>query len=212
MKFRLHGAWLWVVLGCCFGLTASTLRAATPAVELTATNVSMGDRGSATSTLTLTSLNGFTGQVFLSCGNGEEDIDPNGAVLPICTVSPRILTVPANGSVSGTAQFTPPPTVSTSLRPELPGRPKRGPLGAPLTACCLASLTIIGLRMKRGRSRVIAFMLLAAAGLAGLGSMTACIGKGGLAMTPGTYFYEIQADSQTGVSETTSEVKVTIHE
>jgi hypothetical protein len=195
-----------LLIFCC-GLTVCAAWAATPAVTLTAGNVSISDRGAGTSQFTLTSLNGFTGQVSVLCAGPNPG--PMELVLPVCFPTTQTLTVPANGSISGTMQFNPPWVISGSLRQDLPGR---APLGMPMIAGSLAAACLLGSTMRRDWRRRLGVMLLAAAGLVGLGSLTGCIGQGGLAMTPGSYTYTIVGENSFGQLETSKDFTVTIHE
>jgi hypothetical protein len=170
----------------------------------------MGDRGKGTSQFTLTSLNGFTGQVYVDCPNGITD--PLEVVLPICSPESQVFTLQANGSVSGTVQLNPPPTVTGSARRNLPARPGHGPLGLPIAAGGLMAAFLMGLNLRRGRGRELGTILLSAAGLAGLGAATGCIGQGGLAMTPGSYTYTLVGENSFGQLEISQDFTVTITE
>lgn len=208
MMFRRHSTLFWMLLIFCCLLPMRSARAATPAITLTATDVSMGDRGSGTSHFTLTSLNGFTGQVYVDCPNGIGQ--PLDVELPICSPDTQVLTLTANGSVSGTLQLTPPWLVSASIRRGLPAGPGRSPLGMPVTAGGLAAACLLGSRMRPDWRRRLGATVLAAAALVGLGSLTGCIGQGGLAMTPGAYTYTIVGENSFGQLETSKDFTVTI--
>jgi hypothetical protein len=210
MGFRRHSTLHCMLLIFCCGLPVCAAWAATPTVTLTAGNVSISDRGAGTSQFMLTSLNGFTGQVSVVCAGPNPG--PLELVLPVCSPNSQILTVPANGSISGTLQFNPPWVISGSLRQDLPGPPGRAPLGMPMTAGGLAAACLLGSRMRRDWRRRLGVMVLAAAGLVGLSSLTGCIGQGGLAMTPGSYTYTIIGENSFGQLETSKDITVTIHE
>lgn len=208
MAFCRHSTLPWMLLALYCGIPACASAATTPTMKLTATNVSMGDRGSGTSQFTLTSLNGFTGQVNVECPNPI--FEPLDVVLPICSPELQGFTLTANGSVSGKVQLNPPSTVTGSVRRDSPIRPRRGPLEMPIAAGGLAAASLLGLKMRRSLTRGLGMMLLAAAGLVGLGSMTACIGQGGLAMTPGSYTYTIAVENSLGQLEISQDFTVTI--
>src|ERR1039458_5227636 len=97
---------LCVVSGIGLG-GAQAVLAAAPAFTLTATNVTMAGHGSGTSQFTLTSVNGFTGTVGVSCSGPDANLLPD-LVLPSCDHPGQLLVVPANGSASGTMNFYPP--------------------------------------------------------------------------------------------------------
>ena len=180
---------------------------ATPGFTITASNVSMSDMGSGTSNFTLTSTGGFTGQVSVDCSGPDPILVPL-LILPICNPPAEIFPLPANGTASGTIQFVPPPSVQGSVDSErVPLRRNRSrevPFGA--GACAAAMLFGVGFRRRfvRHLSVIMAFAVSAAA----LASVTGCIGKGGLAMTPGTYSYVISAASATLTSKATIQVNI----
>jgi len=194
----------------CLGSVGLTARAATPGVKLTATNVSMGDRATGTSQFTLTSVNGFTGQVGVVCVGPVPG--PYNEVLPDCSHPAQVITVPANGSVSGTMQFIPPWTIPTAKLRDLPGRPRRGPLGTPVAAGGLFTACLLGLSLRRGWGQRLSVMGLAAAGLVGLGSVSGCIGQGGLAMTPGSYPYVLIGQTPSLPTTPYAVITVTVHD
>jgi hypothetical protein len=211
MGFRRHATLLWTMLALCCWFPLCAAGAAAPALKLTATNVSMGDHDTGTSKFTLTSLNGFTGQVVVTCSGGSIPLPALDEVEPICSSKSQVLTVPANGSVSGSVEIGPPWVSSGSLKENLPAFPGRKPLGMPIAAGGLAAACLLGLRLRRGWRHMLGMMALFAAGLAGLGSMTGCIGHGGLAMTPGSYDFSVYGNSLTGGTHASADIKVTIH-
>ena len=171
-----------------------------PGFNITASNVSVSDTGSGSSTYTATSLDGFTGQVAVSCFAPQVD---GLLVIPNCDVPAQIVTVPVNGSVSGKIPFTPPSNVTA--RNEGGSKPhSTGPLAA-------GAIAMIGFAAARRRrwNRTLAPLLLVAALFAGI-SATGCGGHGGLAMSHGTFGYSIQA---VGPSQQTATayIKVTVN-
>jgi hypothetical protein len=181
-----------------------------PSVTLTASNVSMSDQGTGTSQFTLASVNGFTGQVNVVCSG--PDPGPMGIVLPNCTSNTKVFNVPANGSVSGTMQLTPPWSSSVATIGNFPISQKCKALEMPATAGGLALACLVGLRLRRGWQRWFAVLGVTAAGLVGVGSVTGCIGHGGLAMQPGAHSYEIIGTTPSGVLEADTQFTVTIHQ
>jgi hypothetical protein len=176
-----------------------------PSFTLTASNVSMSDQGSGTSTFTLTSVNGFTGQVGVLCtGPSSLLVD---LVLPSCDSPTQQVVVPANGSVSGSMSFVPPFSNQSLGRR---GRPGKAPLEAPLVASALA-MGLIGLRFRRRLSRWMVLLVIGAAGLAATAGVTGCIGHGGLAMTPGTYSYTLSAAARSSSATGNTTISVTVH-
>lgn len=81
----------------------------------------------------------------------------------------------------------------------------------PLTAAGVAAVGVLCTKNRRGWLRGVRALLLAAAGLAGAMSVTGCIGQGGLAMTPGTYTFTIDANPLSGAAASSVEIKVTIN-
>src|SRR4029077_21033703 len=72
--------------------------------------------GSATSTVTVTSQNGFAGNVNLTC-----KLTPSAKVPPTCTFASNSVSVPANGTVQTTLTVgTSAPTASLRLDTSLP--------------------------------------------------------------------------------------------
>jgi hypothetical protein len=177
-----------------------------PSFTLTASNVSMSDQGSGTSTIKLTSVNGFTGQVGVLCSGPSSFLAPD-LVLPSCDSATQQLVVPANGSVTGTMSFVPPFSNQSVGRR---GRPGKAPLETPLAAGALG-MGLIGLRFRRKLSRWMAMLVLGAAGLAAMAGVTGCIGHGGLAMTPGTYSYTLSAAARSSSATGNTTISVTVH-
>jgi hypothetical protein len=183
-------------------LAAGDAAAATaPGFTITASNVSVSDTGSGSSSYTVTSVGGFTGQVGVSCFPPEI----NGALaIPNCDVPEQFLTVPANGSISGKMPFTPPTNVTARNK----GGDQRRPAG-PLAAGALMLAGFAAARKQLRWNRMLSALVLCAGLLAGL-TATGCGGHGGLAMAPGTYTYNLQAAGP-GLKIASTYITVTVH-
>ncbi len=201
MNMRVCRLSIYVVL--LWGILGGSAFAATPSFTLTASNVSMSDMGTGTSSFTVTSVNGFTGQVGVVC-TGPNTILLNDLVLPACDAPTMLLAVPANGSVKGTMTFRPPWTA----RPAVARVKLRRPLTEPLGAGALTA-ALLGFGLRKRLHRWIVVLLLCGAGLAGFSGLAGGLGTGGLAMTPGTYSYAIAGGTAAGESAT---IKVTVNE
>lgn len=186
------------VLGVGLGSTGTSY-SATPSFTITATSVSLPGQGTGSSQITLTSVNGFAGTVGVSC---YDPVVTNATepVLPSCAETVKNLVVPANGSVSGSILFYPPWDTSYETASLLTRtKPHHS---APLLAGVFIGCGLLGWRFRNTLSRcgaliAAAFFCLSLAGLVG------CMGRGGLAMTPGTYAYTISGTSP-GLTQTTT--------
>jgi hypothetical protein len=197
-------------------LSGASLFAATPSPSftITATNAilsSSGSTGTGSNSFTLTSVNGYAGQVRVNCnpptppigvkvpycGNGV----PSGGAVP---VQPPI-TLTANETVTGTITFYNAPVPCSDPCPV--SLPRRGGHGLP-QALALAGALLLGFSFRRRTPRWLTMTLFAVGTLAGLAAISAC-GTSNV-VTPGTYAYTISAtDVTTAVSVTTS-VNVTV--
>jgi hypothetical protein len=195
-------------LALCCGLLALPAWGATPGFTMKASNVSMSDMGTGVSNFTLTSVNGFTGQVGVTCTGPDTNLLPD-LVLPNCTFAVAYFVVPANGTVSGTMNFVPPNTSQAAGTIRALPLPGDSPAQTPLAAGAFAGVALLGLRFRRRLNRWPATIVLCAASLAALAGTTGCIGNGGLAMTPGTYSYVISAASTSASASST--ISVTVH-
>lgn len=174
------------------GLSAAQgLLAATPGYTITASNVSVSGQGSGVSQFTLTSVGGFTGIVGVTCIGPNTNFAPD-LILPDCNHPVENFAIPSGGSVSGTMNFYPPWTDSYASASS--GRRNQPARSLPLIAGAFAGLGLIGLRMRKIVNRRVA-LLVGAVCLASLAGIAGCLGQGGLAMTPGTYAYVLQAGS-----------------
>jgi hypothetical protein len=194
-----------LLLGCAAALS---LPAAASTFTLTASNVSISGQGTATGQFTLTSVDGFSGTVGVSCVAPDPNVFTN-LVLPDCRNPVEEIPVPANGSVSGTMNFYPPWAI-TPVESHAYNAPRRQSRPLPLTAGVLAGLGLLGLRMRRLFDRRLA-LLAGAVCLGSLGGLCGCLNSGGLAMTPGTYIYELVGVPPSGVAnQVTTNFYVTV--
>ena len=191
----------------CIGIaTAQGLQAATPGFTIKAGNVSVSGQGSGTSQFTVTSVGGYAGTVYVTCSGPDGNL-LSDLLLPVCG-SPVEEALPANGSVSGSMSFTPPSSVTSSAK--LQGGPPGPPRPMPYVAGVLAGLGLLGLRMRRILDRRLAIVA-GAICLAALAGIAGCLGRGGLAMSPGTYTYTISGNSVTvPISSASTTISVTV--
>ena len=198
------------LLAFSFVVSGSPALAATPAFTITATDVTMSSNGTSgvgSSTFTLTSLNGYTGTVFVGC---ISPTPPTGVNVPFCDLSPGPVrpayTLTANQVVTGSIplqNYIPP------CNPCPVSLPHRGGHGlAPGLA--LAGALLLGFGFRRRAARWLTMTLLAVGALAGVAGISACGGGNSSVVTPGTYAYTVTAvDTNTAVSVTAS-INVTV--
>ncbi len=179
--------------------------AATPSFTITATNVTMssnGSSGSGSSTFTLTSVNGYAGQVLVNC---NAPTIPAGVKVPYCNVPlpPHTYSLAANQVVTGNLSLynSPVPVAPASLR----HRKGHGLV----SGLALAGVLLFGFGFRRRAARWVTLTLLALCAFFTLASISAC-GANNSYVTPGNYAYTISAtDVSTAVSVTTS-INVTV--
>lgn len=177
---------------------------ATPQITLAASNVSIPGQGTATSQFTVKSVNGFAGQVGVGCSGPEQILAPD-LVLPQCAGPLVNVSVPANGSATGSINFYPPWSASAAPDSRRAGGGRRSPL--PMLASLFAAVGLLALWRRNRSSRVLS-VLPAIAGLVLAAGVSACVGQGGLAMTPGTYTYTLDAGNAATSATTTISVTV----
>jgi hypothetical protein len=181
---------LVVLLTLAPGLCAAQPPAPTPGFTISASNITMSSSNTSIP-FTLTSVNGFTGSVAVSCTPPNP---PAGVNEPECgnfgpATGPIVLT--ANGTATGAVAllaYKPLPTPTVSRLNHLGHG--RG------TSWALAGVLMLGLGSLRKRSRtkrshLFTHLSLAVGMLIGLTGITACGGPETL--TPGTYSYTLTA-------------------
>lgn len=185
-----------------FGFFGTQARAATPSFTISATNATMsssGSSGTGSSTFTLTSFNGYSGTIGITCYPTSE---PAGAKMPYCGGSAMLgHSLTANAMVTGSLPFfnvPVPEPVSIPVR-----RSKAGPAGL-----ALAAMLLLGLGFRKRVSRLLLIVLLAAGAFAGLGILGGCGGSNSV-VTPGTYSYTVKAvDTNSVIVTSTFDVTV----
>lgn len=179
--------------------------AATPGFTITATNVTMsssGANGTGTTTFTLTSVNGYSGELAVGCNPPSP---PAGGKIPYCGTGPvsRAYTLTAGQSATGTFSF------NNSPVPEVVAGRAAGQKSGKGQLLALAGLLLFGVTVRRRASRWFMVLLLASGLLGGMGAISACGGSSSV-VTPGTYSYALKAlDVNTSASTTTS-ISVTV--
>jgi hypothetical protein len=155
----------------------------------------MPSSGTTSIPFTLTSVNGFTGSLALGV---TAPTPPAGVKLPYLEIGgpAHLYPLTANGTFNGSMGVLSAIPVPVPVRFNLP-KPTRSRKGA---VWSLAAALLLGLGLRR-RSALPTRLLLAAAMLTALTSITACGGPPTL--TPGTYTYTLTATQET-TSQTVS--------
>lgn len=179
----------------------------TPGITITATNVSISDKGTAVSHFTVTSVNGFSGQVGVICKGLDSNVVPE-LILPDCTFATQRFQLAANGSISGIMTFYPPDNIPASA--SLRGSPRQPGSTLPI-AGVLTAAGLFCFRIRRKRPGRLLLSLLAIAGVVSLAGVTGCIGHGGLAMTHGDWGYTITATPVSGAAPAVANISVVVH-
>lgn len=188
------------VLILIFGFSGPPARAAAPGFSITASNTTLNPNGTGKAAYTLTSLNGFTGQVAVTC----DILDlPAGAKVPFCGGGPLIAyTLTANETVSGSMEFYTnaiPVAVSQTRRPRL----------VPGAGLALAGALLFGFGLRRRARGWLMLTLLAVSAMAGFAGVSACnASENGL--TPGTYLYAMYATDTSTSAQVSSTFNVTV--
>jgi hypothetical protein len=200
MKIRKGFLVFGLFLALMAGLSGSRTFAATPGFSIKAANTTLTAEGTGSTTFTLTSLNGYTGQVVVTCDDANP---PAGAKLPYCGGGPlRAYTLTANETVTGTMQFY---AMAVPVAASLVRRP--GPW--PAAGLALAGAMLIGLGWRRRARHWMMLALLAVGGLAGPAGICACGGnRNGL--TSGTFQYTMYATDTSTSAQASSVFNVTV--
>jgi hypothetical protein len=191
-----------IVIALSLGVFGARAPAATPSFTITATNVTMtssGSKGTGSSTFTLTSVNGYTGTVGVTCYPTTE---PAGAKLPYCGGSLEIAhRLTANAVVTGALPFF---NVAVPEPVTMPvHRSHTGSAGL-----ALAGALLLGLGFCSRVSRRWLLVIFAAGACAVSGAISGCGGSNSV-VTPGTYSYTVQAlDTNSVVVTSTFDVTV----
>lgn len=183
--------------------------AATPGFTLAATNVTMsssGSGGQGSSSFTLTSVDGYSGSIRISC---TAPIPPAGVKVPLCdtggAVAPPTYTLSANQVVTGTIPLDNAVAPCNPCPVSLPRHRDHG-LGQGVG---LAGALLFAFGLRRRAARWLTLACLAFASLAVLAAISACGGNNNV-VTPGTYAYQITAmDINTSAAVSTS-INVTV--
>lgn len=194
---------LSLLVALSFAANGAQARAANPDFTIAATNVTMsssGPKGTGSSTFTLTSVNGYTGTIGITCHPTNE---PASAKLPYCGGSAMIgHTLTANAVVTGSLPFYNEPVPAT------PAAAQANPAHLGATGLALVGVLLLGRGFRRKAGRRLAMVLLAAGMLTGLAAISGCGGSNG-AVTPGTYSYTVQGlDTNSVIVTSTFEVTV----
>ena len=146
--------------------------------------ISVGSSG--TATVTVTSVNGFGGNVSLACA-----VTPKTAVPPTCTNSPQTVSLPANGTVTAKLTIgTTAPTASVGFT--------LGALWLPLAGLAFVTPGLARIQRRRrfffmGVGLLLTALLLMPGCVSGTGSS----GGGGMpGTTKGTYHFTVSAGDQ----------------
>jgi hypothetical protein len=184
----------------CLGFSGTLAWAATPGFSIAATNVTLTASGTGSTTFTLTSLNGYTGLVAVTC---DATNPPVGAKLPYCGGGPIVaFTLTADKAVSGSMGFY------TGAVPLAAGL-THGAGYTPAAGLALAGSLLLGLGFRRRARHWLLLALLAVGTLAGLAGISACGGNAN-GLTPGTYQYTMTATDVNTSAQVTSSFNVTV--
>jgi hypothetical protein len=167
-----------------------------------ATISSSGSDGTGHTTFTLTSVDGYTRTVQLTC---DPPTPPMGVTIPYCGGGPVIppYTLTANQVVTGSIGLYNRPVPAPV---NLPRRRGHG-----LTqGLALAGALLFGFGFRRRPTRWFTLTLLAIGTLASLAGISACGGSNSSVVTPGTYAYTISAMDVKTTASVTASFNVTV--
>ncbi len=180
-----------------------TLAASTPA------SVTPGN--TVTSSITVSTNNGYAGSVTLSCMVATM---PSGAAdVPACTIAPSTPITLGSGTNSGTATatFITTAPIATLVRPRVGGWEEAG-------GAVLALLVFFGIPSRRRGWRALAglwVIALALVGLSACGSSTVNASGGGAnsnpGTTPGTYTYTLSGTGTPAYTPPTATITLTVN-
>ena len=173
---------------------------AAPSFTLGVTNITLPLSGIGSIPYTLTSVNGFTGTIFIGCTAPTE---PAGVRVPICEGGgPAVgLVLNANAALQENYGLLASAPVPTPVKYNIP---KHG--GG--TGLALAGTLMLGMGLGRRRTRRWAQVCLSAGLLMGLMAMGGCA-AGPKTLTPGSYTYLLTATVQ-GQSSPSASADVTV--
>jgi hypothetical protein len=175
-----------LVLACGAGLSAAQAVAAAPTFTIAAANVTLpSGKNLGSSQFTLTSVNGYAGQVRVACAYAGGMM---GAKVPACGIYVNpVSTLAANKSVTGSLTLT--PYGQTLAYDVVASRDEDRRRAVPILAAALVGLFVLGRRL---RSRASNGLLLLLAGITLVG-ITSCASS-----MSGTFPYTVTAvDTQT---------------
>ena len=173
--------------------------AAAPDFTISATNATINAAGKGTTNFTLTSQNGYTGSVFLSCAPANP---PAGAQLPYCG-APAIpeIQLAADATVTGEIPLYTYPVPANAAQAHKSG-------GIPAAAMALADALLFGFGLRRKAPNWLVVALFAVGSLAGLAGISAC--GAGSPLTHGTFAYSVVAKDANTNAALTSSFMVTV--
>jgi hypothetical protein len=181
----------------------SSVPAPPASFTVTAGDTTMASGGGLIS-YTLTSVNGFTGSVSVSC---LPPLPAPGVLEPVCgggPVSPPVM-LAANATATGSVNletyvYFPPKSAAL----------QKNPGAARGVSLALAGCLMLGLSLRRRNKLKCSYPAIAVATLVALGGITAC-SSGPETLTPGVYSYTLSA-SEVGNSAApvTTTLKVTV--
>jgi hypothetical protein len=183
-----------------FGFSGTPARAAAPGFSIAAANTTLTASGTGSATFTLTSLNGFTGMVAVTCDSQNQ---PPEVRLPYCGVGPLLAyNLTAGEAVNGSIAFSAVPV------PGAAGAAKRTDR-TPAAGLALAGAMLFGLSLRRRARRWLMLTVLAVGALAGFAGISACSADQ-VGLTPGTYPYTIFATDVSTSAQVSSTFNVTV--
>lgn len=197
------------------GLSGTNALAATPFFTITATNVMMSSSsssGTGSSSFTLTSVNGYTGQIHIGCNSPTP---PEEVKVPFCgswavtgaaiPVQPPI-NLTANEVVTGTFSFINAPEPCSNPCPVSLPRQRGHGLAQGLA---LAGALLLGFGLRRKARPWLKLTLFTLCAFFLLAEMGACGGNNSV-VTPGAYAYAITATDVNTAATVSSSVQVTV--